>query len=141
MVFPSTLLDAYRRTEYRVEWTVEPFVLHVDQPSPTLLRCHAAFGVHDSTFITAWNPHSSPTPADANAAAMARLAHHIATRGLQTLPGVGIDPSGKWAGEESLLVLGLDAPSAVEMARAFGQNAVVCAGPDAVPRLVVLPGS
>ena len=138
MTSPSAdLLDAYRRTEYRVAWAMEPFVLHVDNPSPALRRCHAAFGVSCSTFITAWNPHSLATPADVNAAAMARLVHHIEMQGLQALPGLGVDPSGEWAGEESLLVLGLDVSAAIAMARAFGQNAVVCAGPDAVPSLVV----
>ena len=140
MVLTAELLDAYRRTEYRVEWTVEPFVMHVDQPSPALLRCHAAFGVQCSTFITAWNPHSAPTAADANAAAMTRLTHHVESQGLQMLPGVGIDPTGEWEGEQSLLVLGLDATAAIAMARAFGQNAVVCAGVDAVPRLVTVVG-
>ena len=137
MSLPDTLLEAYRRTEYHVERNGQPFVLHVDERSEALQGCHADFGVRCSTFITAYNPRSTPTPEDVNSAAMARLTREVQARGLDALPGVGVDPAGEWEGERSLLVLGLDVPAALALARAYGQNAVLCAGPDAIPRLVL----
>jgi hypothetical protein len=134
---PADLRDAYRRTEYRVADGSYAFVLRIDQPSDSLRTCHAAFGVECSTFITAWNPRSESMPPDVNAAAMTRLEREIEARGLFVLHGVGIDPSGAWAGEPSLLVLGLDENAGVALARAFEQNAIVCASEDAVPRLVI----
>ena len=133
----AELLDAYRRTNYRVLEGVSPFVMRVDEPCEPLRRCHEAFGVRCSSFITAWNPRSTPTPRAINDAAMDRLSHDVAALGLRTLPGVGVDPDGTWEGEPSLLVLGLDVPAALTLARAYGQHAIVCAGPDAVPRLVI----
>lgn len=131
------LLAAYRRTEYRVADGGYAFVLRIDEPSDSLRTCHAAFGVDCSTFITGWNPRSEPTPRDVNEAAMARLEREIETRGLFVLHGIGVDPTGEWAGEPSLLVLGLDAAHGVALARDYGQHAIVCAAEDAVPRLVI----
>lgn len=133
----AELLDAYRRTEYRVADGSHAFVLRVDEPSDSLRTCHAAFGVDCSTFITAWNPRSVPTSREENEAAMTRLEQEIAGRGLFALQGAGVDPAGAWAGEPSLLVLGLDEAGGVALAREFGQNAIVCASDDAVPRLVI----
>lgn len=131
------LLAAYRRTEYRVSDGAYAFVMRVDEPSDALYACHAAFSVDCSTFLTAWNPRSEPTPTDANEAAMARLDHELAALGYFTLAGLGVDPTGVWAGEPSLLVLGLDQATGVALARRYGQNAILCAGADAVPRLVL----
>ena len=133
----ADLLDAYRRTDYRVLDGVPPFVMRVDEWCEPLRRCHEAFDVRCSTFITAWNPRSTPTPRTINDAAMERLSHDVAALGLRALAGVGVDPDGTWKGEPSLLVLGLDVPAALTLARAYGQHAIVCAGPDAIPRLVV----
>jgi hypothetical protein len=134
----AELLDAYRRTEYRVSDGGFAFTMRVDEPSDSLRTCHASFGVECSTYITAWNPRSEPTPRDVNEAAMERLECEIAARGLFVLHGIGVDPAGAWTGEPSLLVLGLDEHGGVALAREFGQNAIVCAAADAVPRLVAV---
>lgn len=133
----ADLLAAYRRTEYRVDDQGYRFVLRVDERSSPLRACHVAFGVTCSTFITAWNPRSAPTPHDVNEVAMARLEQELTSAGLRWLRGEGIDPAGDWPGEPSLLVLGLEETNAVALARRFEQNAVVCAKADAVPRLVM----
>ena len=132
----ASLIDAYGRAEYRVADGSYAFVLHVDQPSDSLRTCHAAFGVSCSTFITACNPGSRPTAPEVNEAAMTRLHADLEARGLFVLQGIGVDPTGTWPGEPSLLVLGLDQEEGIAMARAFGQAAIVCAGADATPRLV-----
>ena len=132
----AALLAAYQRTEYCVDDQRHAFVLRIDEPSRELRACHDAFGVTCSTFITAWNPRSTPAPRHKNDAAMAQLERELSAMGLRWLRGKGVDPSGDWPGEPSLLVLGLDASGARELARRFDQNAVVYAAADAVPRLL-----
>jgi hypothetical protein len=138
MPVDAALLAAYRRTEYRVDDAGYAFVLRIDVPSEELRRCHDAFGVTCSTFITAWNPRSLPTPQAQNDSAMARLEQVLTAMGCRWLRGEGVDPDGDWPGEPSLLVLGLDEPAAVTLARRFNQNAFVWTGLDATPRLVNL---
>ena len=52
--------------------------------------------------------------------------------------GAGRDLAGTWPEESSFVVLGLDLDAARALGREFSQNAIVWAGNDAVPRLVLL---
>ena len=135
---PSSLEDAYRRTEFRVADRGWSFVLLVDQPSSILASCHEAFGVTQSAYITAWNPRSEPTALEINQSAQLRLEAELTAAGLPFLRGEGVDPSGSWPGEPSLLVLGIPGDDAQRLGQSYGQNAIVVAGRDAVVRLVVL---
>ena len=56
----------------------------------------------------------------------------------RTLKALGVDTAGEWPGEESVFVPGLDLERAKSLGVEFGQNAIVWAGPDAVPQLVLL---
>jgi hypothetical protein len=134
---PAELIRAYAETEYRVSG--DPgFVLRIDVPSPELLALHARLGVTSSAFVTACNPRSRPLPATENAARQAGLLEAIGKLGLVALPGIGQHPRGDWPGEESWLVPGLSLASAQALGTRFGQNAIVWAGADAIPRLVLL---
>ncbi len=66
-----------------------------------------------------------------------RLDSYVA-RPDQIIEGMGIDPSGKWPAEKSFLALGLDLETSRALGREFGQNAIVWAGADAIPRLILL---
>jgi hypothetical protein len=48
------------------------------------------------------------------------------------------DPNGDWLQERSYFALGLDQSAAFELGAKFHQDAVVWAGPDAIPRLLLL---
>lgn len=133
----AELIAAYQRTEYRVDDDGHAFVLRVEEPAPLLRACHEAFDVACSAYVTAWNPHSVATPLEVNRAAMARLEQDLTAAGWRWLRGHGVDPEGAWPAEPSVLVLGLDQAAAVALARRYEQNAIVCAGPDAVPHLVI----
>lgn len=135
------LLAAYERTEYRVLGPGPAFALRIGEPSAALRACHENARVTCSTFITAWNPHSRQTPREENESAMVRLQREVTSMNLSWLEGEGIDPGGTWPGEPSLLVPGLDEATAVALARRYRQNAIVCAGPDAAPRLVTITPS
>ena len=135
---PADLVEAYRRTEYRVADGSYAFTMRIDEPSDSLRTCHFAHGVDCSTFITACNPRSRPTPEAENIAAMTRLASDLEERGYFVLHGRGVDPTGAWPGEPSFLVLGMTEPDAVALAHRFEQHAIVCVGEDATPRLVIV---
>lgn len=134
----ATLIAAYRATHYCVNGASPPFLLRVDVPNPDLAAFHASHGVQSSAFLTAWNPGSRPTPDEANQASQRRLSAHLSGAGYHVVEGLGVDPTGQWAGEESVLVLGIDLDTASEVGRAFAQHGIVWAGADAVPHLVLL---
>ncbi|BCS35947.1 hypothetical protein TBR22_A51820 [Luteitalea sp. TBR-22] len=131
------LLEAYRRAEYRVADRGYTFTLRIDALSWPLRAVHASFGVDRSAYITAWNPGSVPTDRAINEAAQASLTADVEALGLHWLRGEGVDPSGSWPGEPSLLVLGLREPEARALAARYGQVAILYASSDATPRLLV----
>ena len=129
---------AYRRTDFRVAERGWDFVLRIDEPSSVLALCHEAFGVTRSAYLTAWNPRSEPTALEINQSAQRALEAELTAAGFSWLRGEGVDPSGQWPGEPSVLVLGIAAEDAARLGRAYGQNAIVVAGRDAVARLVMV---
>lgn len=131
------LLRAYRETGYRVHDT-PGFVLRIDVPSPELLILHRRHQVACSAFLTACNPYSRLVDAAENAARQQALADALRARGFACLPGIGQHPSGDWPGEDSLLALGPTLDEAQALGDQFEQNAIVWAGDDAVPRLILL---
>jgi Protein of unknown function (DUF3293) len=135
---PPSLVAAYRATRYEVTAASPPFELRVDETSVALATCHRVHDVRCSAFVTAWNPGSRQAAAAVNSAAGAALEQRLRARGYRLLAGRGVDPAGRWPVEDSVLVLGLERDAACEIARQFGQAGLVCAGDDAVPRLVLL---
>ena len=133
---------AYRRTHYEITLPGgEPLVLRVDVANPALQLIHASCRVGCSAFLTAWNPRSLQRPAALNAAANAELRARLGAQGLECWPGRGRDPDNAWPAEESLFVPGLELQAACALARHYGQNAIVHAAEDAVPRLVWVDAS
>ncbi len=136
-VIDPDLLALYAGTDYQVH--AKPgFTLHIDQASTALHTLLQRSGQGSATFITAWNPRSEPLGEAENAQRMAALRARLGPLGLPVLEAHGHDPSGQCAGEASLLVLGLTLAQAEDLGRDFGQNAILWAGPDAVPRLLLL---
>jgi hypothetical protein len=136
----ARLWRAYRETGYRVlpgGPAGAGFTLRIDAPSPELAALHVRLGVQGSAFLTAWNPGSRVLSPAENAARQADLLAAVQRLGCLALPGVGEHPEGRWR-EESVLVPGLSRDDAESLGRRFGQNAIVWADRDAVPRLVSL---
>jgi hypothetical protein len=135
------VIAAYRAANYRVESTDEVFILHIDQYSEPLSRFLAASGHRCAAFITACNPWGKRQRADANLAANARLADRLGQLSGgegRVIEGAGYDSRGTWPEEKSFFVLGLDLEASKALGREFNQNAVVWAGTDAIPRLILL---
>lgn len=144
----AATVAAYRETRYSVlvdgQWAdpdgtrPDPFDLVIDQPSTALKSLYAATRHSECAFITACNPLSQVLSDEANDARQARPREELTQRSLKFIPGVGQHPTNGWPGEPSFLVLGI----ALEASKALGlrhqQNAIVWAGPDATPRLILL---
>lgn len=78
---------------------------------------------------------------EANDAVCAQLRDELISRAAhpeQIIKGESRDPSGAWPEEKSFLALGLDLETSQVLGREFGQNAIVWAGADAIPRLILL---
>ncbi|MGY6586654.1 MAG: DUF3293 domain-containing protein [Wenzhouxiangella sp.] len=129
------LWAAYRATDYRVLAT-PPLVLAVGRPSPGLACLFQTHRVSQAVFITAWNPRSQATDGKANQAAQEALKQRLLTKTDCLYPAEGVAQQGEWQPEPSFLALGIDRPTAIALAREFGQNAIVWAGSDACPRLI-----
>lgn len=130
-------LQAYRETGYRVDGD-EPFSLKVDVPCAELAAAHRRRRVDCSAYITACNPYSRMLDDHANAHRHAELVAMVRSGGWPSVEGIGQHPSGHWPGETSLLIFGLSRKAAMALGTQLEQNAIVWAGADAVPRLIVL---
>ena len=133
----TTLLNKYEKTEYRVHAKSGSFVLALGRPSAELAALYRERRAASAAFITAFNPYSQPATEKQNLEANARLAEEMEGLGLDVLEAVGSDHAGNWQ-EASFLVLGILREHAQALGRAFRQNAVVYAGANAVPELVLL---
>jgi hypothetical protein len=131
------LIAAYRAADYHVHARPE-FVIRVDAASAPLEALYRQRGVGCSSYLTAWNPHSRQLTTTENAQAQAALMDRLQTAGFVWLEGCARDPTGRWPDEPSVLVPGLEREPASKIAAGFGQNAIIWAGADAVPRLVLL---
>jgi hypothetical protein len=136
-VIPPETIVAYRATNYRV-LSPTPFVLKVDQPSKPLQRLYHKHGAGSAAFITAWNPFSTRMSDACNEAAQTGLEDVLTTKSIAFIKGIGEDPAGLWPGEMSVLALGLSPDAAKSLGIDFKQNAIVWAGLDATPELILL---
>lgn len=134
---PHELILAYKKTDFRV---LEPqaFTLWVGQHSAELQSLYVELGVNCAGYLTAWNPFSKEASELENENAQQQLLRQLSLEGFPALNALGIDPSGDWPGEESVFVPGLSLDRAKLLGSKFGQNAIVWAGSDAVPQLVLL---
>ncbi|MFN2334951.1 MAG: DUF3293 domain-containing protein [Wenzhouxiangellaceae bacterium] len=129
------VIAAYRAAEYRVE---DGFVLMVDQPSSALAAWQAAKKVSCSALITACNPVGQQVERARNQEATADLRAWLEKQNFSSTPAAGQDPQARWPEEPGFLIAGLALVPARELGRRFDQNAIVWAGSDAIPRLILL---
>jgi molybdenum cofactor cytidylyltransferase len=129
------LASAYRASAYSIADAAGTAIARIDQAAPEIDALLARHGAASGTFITAWNPASRPQDPAVNRAAGIGLAKEIEAMGYKTLPGraEGSDPA--WT-EDGLLVLDIPPETALRLAEAAGQNAVVLLARGVPARLV-----
>ena len=136
-IIDAAMVQAYRETEYRVHGD-GPFTLQIGEASAALAAAHKRHRVDCSAYITALNPFSRALDVAANAERHAALGRELDQRSLSSIEGVGQHPSNPWPGEASYLVFGLTLEAAKTLGTRREQNAIVWAGADAVPQLILL---
>ena len=136
-IIDAGTVQAFRETEYRVHGD-EPFTLRVGETCSALAAAHKRYRVECSAYITACNPFSQILDDETNAERHAALEREISQRSLSSIEGIGQHPSNQWPGEASHLIFGLPLEAAKAMGTRLEQNALVWAGGDAVPQLILL---
>jgi hypothetical protein len=130
-------LAAFHATHYRVDGPNGSFVLRTGAHSRELQQLHESHGAVSSAYITAWNPLGGIVPPETNAQSQQALRRDLAELGVPVLPGEGRDPESGWA-EQSLLAIGLSRAQAIMLGNRYRQLAILFAGQDAIPGLVLL---
>ena len=133
-------IAAYQDTDYVVRVRQGQFVLRIGQVSPELQALYAETGQSSAVFITAFNPEGA-----LQADALNQAAHEALRTALSALTdllfegeGRGTEDNAGWPAEKSFLALGIDQEQSARLGRQFRQDAVVRAGPDGVPELLLL---
>lgn len=136
-VIDRDTIQAYLETHYHVHGDT-PMTLKVGEANCALAALHKQCNVTSSAFLTACNPFSQSFDDPTNAIRQDSLAQALRLRALPCIDGMGKHPSNPWPGEASFLVPGLPLEAAEAIGIAFGQNAIIWCGADAVPQLVLL---
>ena len=133
----TDLVGAYVDTDYRVAAS-PPFVLRIDQHSPALAEAYRRSHAMSAVFITADNPFSEITSDVENVANHIELGAQLRELTDNVFDGAGQGAAADWPPESSYLALGLCREQACALGIQFNQNAIVFAGADAIPRLILL---
>lgn len=136
---PAEKIKAYRDTDYRLGQGIDLITLRIDTHAEALSRLYASSGCACGVFITAYNPLGKDQSLKANEAAHACLSEELkALAPGRVIEGAGADPTGDWPEEKSFFALGVDLDAARDLGIRYKQNAIVWAGEDAVPKLMLL---
>jgi hypothetical protein len=115
-----------------------PVTLRVGVQCPELALLHRTWRAECSAFITACNPLGKIVDDAVNAQRQAALAQELTLQGWRAIPGIGQHPTGAWPGEPSFWVPGQTREAAQNLGTQFQQNAIIWAGGEAVPELILL---
>ncbi|WP_207535732.1 DUF3293 domain-containing protein [Desertivirga arenae] len=130
----KNLIEAYQETVFKV---YNPHLeIRIDEVNSDLDELLKAQNQTDYAYITAWNPFSQLQSPDKNQHFNELLANDLKEYVTYTGEGVGSDES--WAPEESFLVIGISKDRATELAKKYGQNAIVFGTIGGTPELVFL---
>lgn len=127
MMIDPRLLRAFRKTRFFASTPAGELTLLVGQENHELDGLLASFGARSCAFVTAWNPGAARLSDDENTARQNALVTGVEASGFRFFLGWGVGEEGNWPPEESILIVGIDRTSAVEIASRHGQLAVVFA--------------
>ncbi len=136
MTADKALRQAYLDTIYRVRREPQPIDICVGEANPALDELLELHGARQWAFVTASNPHSRALSDGDNAARNAELKSSLEEAGWRTMDGVGLPSRPGWQTEDSVLILGIEREAAIELARHWEQNAIVCGMLGQVPELI-----
>ena len=129
---------AYLATDYRLGHSEHDIILNIGVRSEHLGALFTSSGVACGAFLTAYNPRGAIQSDEANDRGHAELAAMLRDQGLKVIEGSGKGKRSKWPAEKSYFALALQLDAAKQIGRHFDQDAIVWAGADAVPQLILL---
>lgn len=138
----STLLEAYRRTQYCVPTSAGDLILRVGRPDPQAdhqLREGLGISRHWH-IITPCNPHSRRCSVHENQLRLQAFHAELERKKLRWYPSVNHDPNDAWPDEASVLLCDASDALAESLGREYQQNAIVKGQLGAAPELVWLRG-
>ena len=118
------------------EYVFNGFILKVGQRHPKFDLWLDEQGYLTYAFLTAYNPRSVLFSPAENTERLENLHELLRVGGLPFAPAEGRDPGGIWRAEAGVFLFDVPAGEVHELARVFGQNAVVEGKIDGVPFLV-----
>ena len=121
---PSALDAAYRIAIYRIEAPGGAIELTVGARSAALDALLGALGGAEAALVSAANPGSRRLSPEENRERHDRLRERVEAGGWRSVAGGSAAPDGDWS-EAQLLVIGISETEAVDLARDFGQAAIV----------------
>jgi uncharacterized membrane protein YgaE (UPF0421/DUF939 family) len=119
------LLEAFRKTDYRVEGPSGTFRIRLEQVCAELDEVLTARRALSWAYVTAHNPNAARLSDAQNARRKADLERDVSAMGLTFFRGEAVAEDGSWPPEPSLLVLGVAREAAVALARKYGQLAIL----------------
>jgi len=134
----ADLLAAYRDAIYCIDHPTGTIVFHIDELNTELDDLLASHASNDAAWLTASNPGSEPLSAQENMQRQLAMLEIIAATDWIIYPGEGRDPNNDWPSEAGYLLIGCSRIFAEEVARRFGQNALVWLVQNSPPELVLL---
>ncbi|APE04423.1 hypothetical protein BM528_00410 [Alteromonas sp. RW2A1] len=136
MSVSCSLIQAYLNAKY-VVCTEPQITMRVNEFNADLLQFLAKNDGATAAFITAYNPFSNSLTQEENERRHANFLSIILEKNMQHFVGFGTDEAKDWPQEQSLLLLNIGKPYSTELAKKFGQNAIVWIEDDAIPRLLI----
>ena len=133
----AELIAAYRGTNYCTGRGASEFSLNIGAFSEHLSHLYAKTCSNSAVFITAYNPFSQIQPKMLNESAHKALLTDLSGRSSYLIEGMGHDTNSYW-NEASVLALSISLQLSSQIGTKYDQNAIVWAGADAIPRLVLL---
>ncbi len=138
--FTDELWQAYLATEYCASTPQGEITIRIDNVHPDLDRLLESHDAKQWAFITAWNPFSEELSDEENSTRHDQLVQKVKELGYVAFEGAGVPNNTDWSPEVSLLILGIDEDTAIDIGVEFGQNAIVLGWQHEVAELVPCRG-
>lgn len=136
MSVSCSLIRAYLNAKYEV-CTEPQITMRVNEFNANLLNLMMENNCNTAAFITAYNPFSNSLTQEENERRHENLLSIILEKNIKHFAGFGTDEADVWPQEQSLLLLNIGKPYSTELAKKFGQNAIVWIEDDAIPQLLI----
>ncbi len=132
----AELFVAYHRTTYSAETPLGPIELRVEKPNGVLVQLLKQYRATTWAYVTAFNPGSQTLAKDENRRRQHQLEDSLRREELPFFRGAGVGDDPQWPPEESVLVLNITRSRACELAREFGQNAILAGSDDGMAEII-----